>query len=91
MTSEQIQNLCAMVAKNGTELPNGCAEAISLMHVQFLGEIAYQLARQNEREESDAARYKSWYCPKCDEITTTHVAVSGAKCWQCKTAMAVTL
>ncbi len=51
MTSEQIQNLCAMVAKNGSELPNGCAEAVSLMHVQFLGEIAYQLAAMNENAE----------------------------------------
>lgn len=51
MTSEQIQNLCAMVAKNGSALPNGCAEAVSLMHVQFLGEIAYQLAVANEHAQ----------------------------------------
>lgn len=50
MTSEQIQKLNLMVAENGRAMPDGSHEAVSLMHVQMLGEIAYQLARHFERE-----------------------------------------
>jgi hypothetical protein len=50
VSSEQIEKLNLMVAKNGKALPDGCHEAILLMNIQMLGEIAFQLAVLNERE-----------------------------------------
>lgn len=74
MTSEQIQKLNLMVAENGRAMPDGSHEAVSLMHVQMLGEIAYQLAVANEyatakveRETPPADR-----CGKCGRPWWSH-------------------
>jgi ribosomal protein S27AE len=69
MTSEQIQKLNLMVSENGARLPDGGMEAVSLMHVQMLGEIAYQLAVANEQRNAPQESER-WKCPHCGVIAT---------------------
>lgn len=55
MTSEQVRALCLQCAEMGRQADNGSPVAISLMEIQGIWEIAYQLAVMNEREASKGA------------------------------------